>query len=190
MRICTCNQPGNPDEELIGCTTADCGKWMHKPCIKHEALMRTYEALGKDKPHVSAETKDKPAEPKEEEVKRPLSPTEPGAAGLAQDSIGVAPADAKDEAPSSGKKDAETEENGTGTPVPGSARKGRPRKHVETNGVTKASGKPYEGLFDVEIQLETTPPQLTFRDLRENIEGGDKEWSEPLKCLLCGNPCT
>jgi len=162
---------------------------MHKPCIKHEALMRTYEELGVDKPHVTAGSKEKPAEKEGEEVKRPLSPTESGAAGLAQDSIGVVSSGANNEAPSSAKKDAETEKTGSETPVPGSARKGRPKKHAETNGAAKASDKPYDGLFDVEIHIETNPPQLVFKDLRENVQGGDKEWTEPLKCLTCGNQC-
>lgn len=164
---------------------------MHKPCIRHEALMRTYEELGKDKPHVSAETKGKPVEKKEEEeVKRPLSPTETGAAGLAQDSIGVVASGANDDAPSTGKKNAETENDGSETPVPGSARKpGRPKKHVETNGDAKPSGKPYDGLFDVEIHIDTNPPKLIFKDLRENVQGGDKEWTETIKCLVCGNQC-
>lgn len=156
--------------------------------------MRIYEQLGKDKPHVSAETKDKPAEKKEEEdkkeVKRPLSPTETGAAGLAQDSIGVVSSAANDDAPSTDRKNAETEKNGSQTPVPGSARKaGRPKKHAEVNGDAKPSDKPYDGLFDVEIHIDTNPPQLVFKDLRENVQGGDKKWTETIKCLVCGNQC-
>lgn len=170
---------------------------MHKPCIKHDALMRTYKELGTDKPHISAESKDKPSA--KEEVQRPLSPTETGAAGLAQDSIGVVSSGTKDnvdvsggsdDAPATGKKSAETEQNGSETPVPGSGRRaGRPKKHSETNGDAKPSDKPYEGLFDVEILVDVNPPQLVFTDLRENVKGGDKSWSENIMCLCCGNQC-
>ncbi|KAH8905317.1 hypothetical protein BR93DRAFT_882374 [Coniochaeta sp. PMI_546] len=197
LPICKCNRPGNPDEVLIGCSTPECNKWMHKPCIKHDALMRTYKELGTDKPHVSPESKDKP--PVKEEVQRPLSPTETGAAGLAQDSIGVVSSGTKDnvdvsgsndDAPATGKKTAETEKSGSETPVPGSARRvGRPKKHAEVNGDAKPSDKPYEGLFDVEIRVDINPPQLLFTDLRENVKDGDKEWSEPIMCLCCGNQC-
>lgn len=166
---------------------------MHKPCIKHDALMKAYNQLGTDKPHVSAESKDKPAE--KEEVKQPLSPKEPGVS--VQDSIGVSSAakdnvdaaDANGDAPPTGKKTAETEKNGSQPPTPGSGRKlpGRPKKtELVPNGGAKSADKPYEGLFDVEIRLDLAPPQLIFTDLRENVEGGDKEWREPITCLLCG----
>jgi hypothetical protein len=165
--------------------------------------MRTYQLLGTDKPHVSESAKDAKS-PEKEEIQRPISPSETGPAGLAQDSIGVKSSDGvKDnvdvggdhqDAPATGKKSADTEKIGSETPsgTPGTGRKvGRPKKNApkpETNGDAK-NNKPYEGLYEVTVRtdLEDGPPALFFKDLRENVKGGEKEWREPLLCLVCNN---
>jgi hypothetical protein len=196
--ICKCNTPGNPDRTQIGCSTETCKKWLHEECVKHHALMRTYERLGKDKPHVSS-ARAKDGKALEDEATRPLSPSETDAAGSVQDSIGVKSSDIKDnidvggadDAPATGRKTADTEKSVLDTL--GSGRKvGRPKKKgptPETNGDTKPNDKPYEGLFKVEMRtdLDNSPPVLIFKDLRQNVEGGDKEWKEPIACLCCGN---
>ncbi|KAL5903056.1 hypothetical protein ACKVV7_011364 [Pyricularia oryzae] len=78
--VCSCAKPANHDTILIGCSIENCGIWLHQDCLIHEALTKTYERLGVEKPCVH---------PKEgtEEVRPPLSPTEPGAAASAQQSI-------------------------------------------------------------------------------------------------------
>ena len=67
----------------------------------------------------------------------------------------------------------------TGTP----AKKGKGRK--------KAAGavepKPYQGLFSISLRMSTSPPVLEIKDLREGIVGGEKQWTEPIKCLVCGS---
>jgi hypothetical protein len=85
---CNCGHPANPDKTLLGCTSESCKKWLHEECIKEEALKATYERLGTDKPHIS-EAAPKDSKKEEEETKRPLSPTESGAAVSAQHSIDV-----------------------------------------------------------------------------------------------------
>ena len=169
---------------------------MHQPCIKHDALTRTYALLGRDKPHASSSAASSKVE--REEVKQPLSPKETGAAGSVQDSIGVNSSSAADnkkdsvvdaEAPTAGDKKGGDSE---AVQAPGSGRKpGRPKKGTETNGDARAGERPYEGLFDVEIRLdvEAGPPQLVFTDLREDVKGGDREWTEPIMCLCCGTQC-
>ncbi|KAK1832797.1 hypothetical protein QBC39DRAFT_329503 [Podospora conica] len=72
----------------------------------------------------------------------------------------------------------------------GSMRKaGRPRKSGNwTGGKRGRNAKPWLGLFEVSMKMaDQGPPLLEFRDLREGIEGGEKTWTEPVKCLVCGN---
>ncbi|CAK7214855.1 hypothetical protein SBRCBS47491_002292 [Sporothrix bragantina] len=95
--VCDCNQPANPDKMLVGCGDDNCAKWIHEECLKHYALMRVYERLGTDKPHLKA----KPSlsdlavggavksESGTDDVKEPLSPRESGGAASAQHSIDV-----------------------------------------------------------------------------------------------------
>ncbi|KAK3905262.1 hypothetical protein C8A05DRAFT_30902 [Staphylotrichum tortipilum] len=62
---------------------------------------------------------------------------------------------------------------------------GRPRKKgAEANG---DSARPWEGLFEATLKTEKGPPVIEFRDLREGVVGGEKTWTERVKCLLCGN---
>ncbi|CAK7267200.1 hypothetical protein SEPCBS119000_002419 [Sporothrix epigloea] len=80
--ICCCNQPGNPDKMLIGCSYGSCAKWIHEECLKHYALMRVYERLGQSRPHITTEfyLPDRPlggsvkSEQGQEDVKEPMSP--------------------------------------------------------------------------------------------------------------------
>ncbi|KAK3341102.1 hypothetical protein B0T25DRAFT_330612 [Lasiosphaeria hispida] len=214
--VCSCNTPAHPDNLLVGCTTETCKRWMHEQCIKDEALKVTYEQLGTDKPHRSPDsTKDSK---NEDEAKRPLSPTETGAAVSAQHSIDVkadgepdtvhintkdnvevkqsededapgAPEDsiAEPSVEPQSKSESDTPSKASVKASAAANRKvGRPRKKLgETNG---DSSKVWDGLFEVNLKMmESGPPLLEFKDLREGIIGGDKTWTEPVKCLVCGN---
>lgn len=142
--------------------------------------MKTFTRLGSDKPH-------KPAKVKTEELtsgQRPLSPSESGAAQTAQQSIDVKPedqgtiklADVEGEGPSS-----TTKVDNRIVPTTEPKRKGRPRKS-EIHEVINS--KPYEGLFSAVIN-DTSPPVVEIQDLRENVTGGERSWTEPVQCLLC-----
>ncbi|KAL2020739.1 hypothetical protein VTK56DRAFT_8039 [Thermocarpiscus australiensis] len=63
---------------------------------------------------------------------------------------------------------------------------GRPRKKAaEANG---ESARPWEGLFEASLKmLDPGPPLIEFRDLRDKVVGGEKSWTEPVRCLICGN---
>jgi len=146
--------------------------------------MKTFARLGTDKPHKSPRGKIGDFE----NGQRPLSPSETGAAQTAQQSIDVKPDDQNtikladvDGAGGTPKLDNRT------VPVvvarSDSKRKGRPRKS-DANGL--ASTKLYEGLFSA-IVNDSTPPLIEIRDLRENITGGEKMWTEPIHCLLCNS---
>ncbi|KAK3310659.1 uncharacterized protein B0T15DRAFT_387593 [Chaetomium strumarium] len=73
----------------------------------------------------------------------------------------------------------------TSKPTPG-RKPGRPRKKApEANG---DSARPWEGLFKAVLKTaDLAPPLIEIEDLRESVVGGQKTWTEPVKCLLCGN---
>jgi hypothetical protein len=78
--VCGCGQPENPDKTLVGCSNELCKKWLHDECLIHDALMKTYERLGKAKPHkVIAEPLKKEKDDEDAAKNPPLSPKEMGA---------------------------------------------------------------------------------------------------------------
>ncbi|TDZ38391.1 Chromatin remodeling protein EBS [Colletotrichum trifolii] len=206
-RTCKCRQPANPDKTLIGCSNKPCSKWLHEHCLREDALTRTFERLGTDKPHFSAKP---PADgaasvgdsEKEKEEKKPgdgdgvngpLSPTESGAE--VKQTIDAKPSDALEEANGQSVTEgtpAIVDERASQQPatpaahfvpeIPASSRKGRSGKKKAATSDTK----PYEGLFEAKILMEVNPPRILIKDLRENVTEGDKEWTEPLPCVVCG----
>ena len=56
---------------------------------------------------------------------------------------------------------------------------------------SKANGEStrlWEGLFEATLKTaDVGPPLIEFKDLREGVVGGEKTWTERVKCLLCGN---
>lgn len=171
---------------MIGCTNEECKKWLHDDCLVHDALLSIYKRLGTDKPH-------KPAPIKEEQdgegPKRPLSPSESGAAQTAQQSIDVKPeeqaATIKLADVENGKSIVKAEDSMTVAVAPGteSKKRGRPRKSEPND---PGTAKPYEGLFEAVIKNDESPAVVQIKDLRENVSGGEKEWTEPINCLCCG----
>ncbi|KAG6067671.1 hypothetical protein E4U32_003263 [Claviceps aff. humidiphila group G2b] len=197
---CKCKTPANPDKTLVGCTNSKCGNWLHYECMLHDALMRVYEQLGIDKPYKS-EKKEDPAVKLEHihendtEIKlpqQPLTPTEtkeqehtPSAMdfeGLKVDSDAVRPAKAR-----KGTPKAPTQ---TPTPTPGPPNLPSQRS-VKSTSTKKSRGKkgrnerPYEGLFEASLRMTEGPMAWDITDLRPNIQGGDRTWTERAACLVC-----
>lgn len=166
----------------------------------HDALMRVYEQLGIDKPYKS-EKKEDPAVKLEHihendtEIKlpqQPLTPTEtkeqehtPSAMdfeGLKVDSDAVQPAKAR-----KGTPKAPTQ---TPTPTPGPPSLPSQR-NVKSTSTKKSRGKkgrnerPYEGLFEASLRMTEGPMAWDITDLRPNIQGGDRTWTERAACLVC-----
>lgn len=187
---CKCRTPANPDKTLIGCTSPDCGSWLHLECLRHDVLVQVYESLGTDKPHKSEKTEELPVKV-ETEATRPLTPNKnngeespPSAAdggGPRENGNGLLPP----------REVQATTQATTQTPTPGptnppisripktaSGKKGRPRKVDE---------KPYEGLFKAELRMSDGPMMWEITDLRPDIEGGERTWTERAACLLCKN---
>lgn len=147
-------------------------------------LLKTYKRLGTDKPH-------KPTPVKEEEAgegtKRPLSPSESGAAQMAEQSIDVKPEEQGQMIKLGDVENALPAIDADATVTAASTepkRRGRPRKSELAE---QAATKPYEGLFDAIIQSELSPPTIEITDLRESVTGGDKSWTERLHCLICNH---
>ncbi|KAG6042693.1 hypothetical protein E4U17_001270 [Claviceps sp. LM77 group G4] len=197
---CKCKTPANPDKTLVGCTNLKCGNWLHYECMLHDALMRVYERLGIDKPHKS-EKKEDPAvklehmqenETEIEMPQQPLTPTEtkeqehtPSVMtfeGLKVDSDAVRPAKAR-----KGTPKARTQ---TPTPTPGPPNLPSQR-NIKSTSTKKSRGKkgrterPYEGLFEAKLRMTEGPMAWDITDLRPNIQGGDRKWTERAACLVC-----
>ena len=140
--------------------------------------MKTYERLGKDKPHMAGQVKDEKGEDK---AKRPMNLTE---------------TDADSELPSIDVKNdiSFVKVNGNIEVEPGrdacsivcSSEATRPFS-PDGPGLYEPKAKPYERLFEVELRMDLSPPILEFRDLRQDVEGGEKTWQEPINCLVCGS---
>ncbi|KAI0483352.1 hypothetical protein GGR56DRAFT_239186 [Xylariaceae sp. FL0804] len=174
---CKCNRPENPDKRLIGCTNDDCKKWLHDDCLIEEALLKTYARLGTDKPHKPVLTKNGDGG-----AQRPLSPSESGAAPTAEPSIDVKADDQKTIKLADVENTPTVKAEADETVAVVTKKKGRPRRSEQNKAGT---AKPYEGLFEAVIRGDMSPTQIEIRDLRENIKG-EKCWTEPVHCLLCG----
>lgn len=186
---CKCNRPENPDKTLIGCTNEACKKWLHDDCLVHDALLETYKRLGNDKPYKSVPIKEE-AQEDVEGPKRPLSPSESGAAQTAQQSIDVKPEEQGTIKMSDVEKPlTETTiqaEDPSSIAVPSSSsepkKRGRPRKSEGGDG---DKSKPYEGLFEGIVRNDLSPTVVEIKDLRQNVVGGEKSWTQPVSCLIC-----
>lgn len=182
---------------MVGCTNSDCEEWLHYECLLDDVLMRVYEQLGTDKPHkphkphessVKLETDEKapatlrsttPAEIKGEETHSPVA-VKKGENGDSVPSVPVKQID--------GITPKTTESPAPGTPAnvnavekpsrTSSVKRGRSKKSLES--------KPYEGLFEASLKLDDGPTAWQVTDLRKDVSGGDRTWTESAKCLFCG----
>lgn len=178
---------------MIGCVNEKCKKWLHEECIKHDILTKVYEELGTDKPHKAAGADVK--EVKDEEVKRPLSPVEPGSGTVATAlpiQVKTDGQDKSDSKPTKDSVDVKEERDGAGEGSSAQAQKsssavvkeetrkpGRGRKKAQED----PNSKPYLGLFDAVFRPDSDKFEVT--DLRD-VEGGDKTWLQEAHCLCCG----
>lgn len=143
---------------------------MHHECLNHDVLLRVYDELGTDKAHI----KDQQAVKEEsgECTASPLSPTGTGEKET-QPTIDVR----SDGFQRSGLvRGADGETLRLGAPNLSVTQKGR-KKGMDHN--------PYEGLFQATLKMSDGPIVWEIEDLRENVCGGDKTWTEQAHCLLC-----
>lgn len=190
--MCKCETPANPDKTLIGCTSSECGKWMHHECLWHEVLMKVYERLGTDKPHrpEGAVIKE---EKNDEEATRPLSPTE-AEEKETQPTIDVR--SGEDKGTVNVKKPARETPQNTETPTPGptpmsntdaAGRSASKKSRSKKKNPSPSDYKPYQGLFTATLKMNEGPTVWEIVDLRDKVTGGVKAWSEKAQCLMCGS---
>ncbi|KAM4059486.1 ebs-bah-phd domain-containing protein [Hirsutella rhossiliensis] len=190
---CKCKTPANPDKTLVGCTNSDCEEWLHYECLAHDVLMRTYERLGTEKPHISGELDGSSAKVERDDkpatALHSTTPTDIKGEETMQPTVGVKEGENGDSVPIKqidGITPKTTESPVPGTPAPAveklprlsSGKKGRPRKATES--------RPYEGLFEASLKLDDGPTMWRITNLRANVSGGDRTWSERAQCLICG----
>lgn len=176
----------------MGCSNQSCGKWLHDDCLIHEALMRTYDQLGEDKPHNPAgEAVVKKDEADAESKNPPLSPTDTGLDETRQ-TIDVKADESQDKAKGSITAADDKAEGTAVVAAPGESpaeaeapgRKKRARVSDAAAAKEKAA-KPYLGLFSASLKMDFSPPLIEIADLREGVAGGDKSWTEALRCIIC-----
>lgn len=166
---------------LIGCNKSNCGEWMHYNCLLDDVLERVYLQLGTHTPRMVddssvnvEETEKNPLglgiRDEEDSNKRPSFVTgeKRKQALITQDDMtpGIAIVQTK----------AQLIVGASGL-MP--AKRRRRRRKAE-------SKKPWEGLFEATLRLDKAPTIWNMKDLREGVRGGEKEWDEPVYCLLCG----
>lgn len=175
--MCVCETPANPDKTLLGCPSPECGLWMHVACVEHDILLKVFNELGTDTPHIAQESSGKPSRA-EERTTRPLSPTDLGE-NQTQATIDVRSSGAQDQqTPRAAKDNTPARQTPAASASKSTAsKKGRKKKGTEA--------KPYEGLFEATLSMSEGPTYCEIRDLRDNVSGGEKVWTVQVSCLFC-----
>lgn len=159
---------------------------MHEECLNYDVLMREYGQLGTGKPHQTKGTIVKERQ-RDDKAACPFSPKN-GEEKETQPVIDVRYGEAYTHSPVKKAEGGISRplEAPTPNPTPSNTdaqakltvKKSRKRKG--------AASKPYEGLFKATLNLSDGPTTWEIQDLRENVSGGEKTWSEQVHCLLCG----
>ncbi|KAM0542078.1 hypothetical protein ACHAO7_010143 [Fusarium culmorum] len=185
--ICKCQTPANPNKTLIGCTGSSCGKWMHQECMVHDILMQVYERLGTDKPHrtkglmvekkkLEEGTDSLPSVDVEEQKTQSTVNVRDGTTQVNTQVKNAVPETPREtETPAAGPKPSRSI---TTASVEGLPKTGRKKKVTDS--------KLYRGLFEAKLKMQGRPTAWEIRDLRENITGGNRTWTEKVSCLECG----
>ncbi|RFN44017.1 hypothetical protein FIE12Z_11749 [Fusarium flagelliforme] len=185
--ICKCETPANPDRMLIGCSSSECGQWMHHECLTHHILMQVYARLGTNKPH-----RTDGAVSNEEEAKNVtchLSPT----GAEKKEAIHTIDIHSEKSRGNIHVKQIVPEtplviRNSTPRPTPSKPIIATPAKRSAKNDNKKKMGsfKPYAGLFEANLKMRDGPTVWEIRDLRKRVTGGEETWTEKACCLICG----
>jgi len=173
-----------------------------------DILTKTYQQLGKSKPHGNAKRPVLPKpEPDDPEPTQSIIEANPAGDTIKVDTDALiikadtsAPAikaDAgddnlkADQADPTAKPDtaesilAKEKPRDVTPAVGGKKLASRTKKRSQDDGLNKVSTKPYAGLFEATIKADATPPVIEIKDLRPNMAEGESVWTEPLKCLVC-----
>ncbi|KAG5984944.1 hypothetical protein E4U55_002526 [Claviceps digitariae] len=194
---CKCKTPANPDKTLVGCTNSECGNWLHYECLLHDALMHVYERLGTELPHKSQKKEESTVklehepESDHELSQRPLTPVENKEENRMPSAIDVnGPQENGNHTRLRSRRSGSTFKAPAQTPPPGppnsvSRRSAKLSSTKTARGKKMAGEKPYQGLFQASLRMKEGPLAWEITDLRPNIQGGDRTWTERAACLVC-----
>ncbi|KAG5999298.1 hypothetical protein E4U43_002159 [Claviceps pusilla] len=202
---CKCRTPANPDKTLVGCTNAKCGNWLHYECLLHDALMDVYERLGTELPHKSEKKEESTVKLEEDDQEhehehehdtempqRPLTPTDSKEEDKTPSATDVKrPEEDGHHRRLSSRRSHSTSKAPTQTPTPGPPNSASqrsvkwPSTTKKSRGKKMAEEKPYQGLFQATLRMKEGPMAWEITDLRPNIKGGDRTWTERAACLVC-----
>ncbi|RFU76968.1 ebs-bah-phd domain-containing [Trichoderma arundinaceum] len=192
--VCKCRTPANPDKTLVGCSNKLCDEWMHYDCLLDDVLARVYDRLGTDTPHKSAkqaikeevkeDTKEEPKEGTKGDL--PYRLLSPSVEGEDRKSPIVPTSEIKDQVLVKQRDDDSSKATETPTPAPPNVSDKSSKTALAKRGKRKKSSKkPWEGLFEATLKMDEGPTIWEITDLREDVEGGEKKWTEQAHCLLC-----
>ncbi|KYK55405.1 ebs-bah-phd domain-containing protein [Drechmeria coniospora] len=186
---CRCKTPANPDKTLVGCSNSQCEQWLHYECLLDDLLTRVYATLGTDKAH---QTVERPVKRESDDTKDSLHSTTPI---KIKNETAPTPSNDKDGAngsPRPVKRNAEdvggkaTASPVSGTPTLAAEKLSRSSSTKKGRFKRPEGQQPYEGLFEAKLRLDDGPTVWEVTDLRPNVSGGDRTWTEKVDCLVCG----
>lgn len=167
---------------------------MHYDCLLDDVLARVYDRLGTDLPHKSEKPviKEEAKEDAKEEPKEgakgdlPFRLLSPSVEGEDRKSPIVASSEIKDQVLVKQQDNESSKATETPTPAPTNPSDKSSKNALAKRGKRKKSSKkPWEGLFEATLKMNEGPTVWEITDLREDVEGGEKKWTEQAHCLLC-----
>lgn len=162
---------------------------MHLECLREDVLKRVYDRLGNDLPHVppTPPIKKEDESPDQKKVlpQAPLSPPKDEQPEAMIAVGGDANAD-----PITEKSDANMSNDAEPTPAAATILPHRERPIAnaargKAGRGRKSEAKLYLELFEATLRMNEGPMVWEIKDLRQNVVGGVKEWTEAAICLLC-----
>ncbi|KAJ3495911.1 hypothetical protein NLG97_g3047 [Lecanicillium saksenae] len=181
--VCRCRNPANPDEMLIGCTSSDCGQWMHIGCLRQDVLKCVYDQLGTDQPYVltaTTTTTESSFGLQRQSAQAALAGERPSDGGSAHPNT---------EASELAKNLEDNSMQPTELTALATSQNARHAKYVPKKKVRrqrKSDAKPYLGLFQATLLMNEGPMVWEIKDLRPGFADSMQTWSESVLCLLCG----
>ncbi|PWI64528.1 hypothetical protein PCL_09577 [Purpureocillium lilacinum] len=187
--ICKCRSPENPDKTLVGCSNPQCGQWLHYGCLLHTLLTRVYDSLGTKKPHYPGESPAKIV-PTTKTLGRPDS-SKSATSTRAETQPPVVFQESQACSPGPMEQVHGLAPCSTGFLHQATALQTSAEKELElaaaTTGSSEDTRRAYEGLFEARLDLQSVPTVWEVRDLRSDVSGGDRTWTENVNCLVCGS---
>ncbi|OHW97265.1 EBS-BAH-PHD domain-containing protein [Colletotrichum incanum] len=190
VRLCTCRQPANPDKTLIGCSNRKCAKWLHEDCLQKDALLQAYRRLAEDESHPDEGSPAGDGIPVSEGgMEKGKMLLEDGRQGSFNQWKCSAATDRSSEAEPRNNGRAPEEQLApiatltTPNDIVTASKALLPTSVKGLSGdleSVKANTTRNEEPLEAKILIDADPPRIEIKVL-------GKEWTEPLRCILCGS---